>query len=152
MDSEQKQRALQVNVAIGWLALSITLIMVVVSTLVKAAIHTDFSEFVHHPGPQGWAVFSVQFFAYVGLAVAAVQYSAAWFRWVHVGLLALVTLYMLLHQLGHMREGWEYGWTGMVDATHHLVGVLTALQALKWARAAATQAAPRALDQAAANC
>jgi hypothetical protein len=149
MDTKQQERALQVNVAIGWIALALALMMIIISAIVKAAIETDFSQFVHHPGTQGWALFCGQFFVYVVLGVAASQHAAGWFRWVNAGLLAMVTLFMVLHQIGHMREGWVYGWTALVDATHHVVGLLATLQAIRWARLAA-QANSRTLEQAAA--
>lgn len=152
MQTEPTQRDLQINVAIGWLGLTLALAMVITSTLVKAAIETDFSGIVHHPGPQGWAVFCVQFFLYVSLAVISTQISAGWFRWLNTGLLALVTLYMLAHQVGHAREGVVYGLTGMVDAAHHLIGIVSTWQALRWARAgAAARSANPSLDKA-VNC
>ncbi|HJV63286.1 MAG TPA: hypothetical protein VJ743_20220 [Albitalea sp.] len=135
MDDPETSRRLQLNVAFGWLAMALSLVMMSVSLLVKAAIETDFSEFVHHPGPQGWSLMCVQFFAYVMLALGCLQLDQRWFRWANAGLLAAATLVMLLHQLGHMHEGVRYGWSGAVDATHHLAGLVTMLQALRWARA-----------------
>ncbi len=122
------------RIAFLWLALGLTLLMVIASTLVKAAIQTDFSEFVHHPGPRGWEVFCLQFFLYLSMGTGALFLQAAWFRWLSLALFTLAGLYMLAHQLGHMAEGWRYGLTGAVDLAHHLLSALGVWQAWRWCR------------------
>ncbi|HLO94161.1 MAG TPA: hypothetical protein VK195_07585 [Burkholderiaceae bacterium] len=139
------------RIAFLWLALGLTLLMVIISTLVKAAIQTDFSEFVHHPGPRGWEVFCLQFFLYLSLATGALYLRAAWFRWLCLALFTLVGLYMLAHQLGHMAEGWRYGLTGAVDLAHHLLSALGAWQAWRWCREAREQG-DKALTPQEATC
>ena len=124
------------RIAFLWLALGLSLLMVIASTLVKAAIQTDFSEFVHHPGPRGWEVFCLQFFLYLSLGTGALYLQAAWFRWLSLLMFTLAGLYMLAHQLSHMAEGWNYGLSGAVDLAHHLLSALGAWQAWRWSRLA----------------
>ena len=125
---------IQIKLALAWLTLALLLMMLFVSMLVKAGIQTDFSEFAHHPGPEGWGALCVQFVAYLAMAALTLNSGAAWVRWLNAGLLAGATLFMLAHQLGHLREGMAYGLTGVIDVAHHLLGALAALQALHWAR------------------
>ena len=138
-------QSIQIKLALAWLTLALLLMMLFVSMLVKAGIQTDFSEFAHHPGPEGWAALCVQFVAYLAMAALTLNSDAPWVRWLNAALLAVATLFMLAHQLGHLREGMVYGLTGLIDVAHHLLGALAAAQALRWARharpAAATPAA-----------
>ncbi|MGM9514535.1 hypothetical protein ACS5PK_09805 [Roseateles sp. DB2] len=131
--------SLPLRLAFTWLGLGLTLLMVISSTLVKAAIQTDFSEFIHHPGPRGWEVFSLQFFLYLAMGTGALYLQAAWFRWLTLVLLTLAGLYMLAHQISHMAEGWRYGLTGAIDLAHHLLSALGAWQAWRWTRQASPQ-------------
>lgn len=135
---------IQIKLALAWLTLALLLMMLFVSMLVKAGIQTDFSEFAHHPGPEGWAALCVQFVAYLAMATLTLNSDAAWVRWLNAVLLATATLFMLAHQLGHLREGMAYGLTGVIDGAHHGLGALAAWQALRWARQArgATAQAP----------
>jgi hypothetical protein len=125
---------IQIKLALAWLTLALLLMMLFVSMLVKAGIQTDFSEFAHHPGPEGWAALCVQFVAYLAMAALTVNSDAAWVRWLNAALLAVATLFMLAHQVGHLREGMVYGLTVVIDGAHHVLGALAAWQALRWAR------------------
>ncbi len=127
-------QAIQIKLALAWLTLALLLMMLFVSMLVKAGIQTDFSEFAHHPGPEGWGALCVQFVAYLAMAVLTLNSDAPWLRWLNAALLAVATLFMLAHQLGHLREGMVYGLTGLIDVAHHVLGALAAAQALRWAR------------------
>jgi hypothetical protein len=132
--------AIQIKLALAWLTLALLLMMLFVSMLVKAGIQTDFSEFAHHPGPEGWGALCVQFVAYLGMAALTLNSGAPWVRWLNAALLAVATLFMGAHQLGHLREGMVYGLTGLIDVAHHLLGALAAWQAVRWARHGRTTA------------
>ena len=134
---------IQVRVAFSWLMLATVLLMIFVSMLVKAGIQTDFSEFAHHPGPEGWGALCVQFVLYLAMAALAMHSDAAWVRWLNAVLLAVATLFMLAHQVGHVREGMVYGLTGVIDGAHHVLGALATWQAWRWARGARGRAAVR---------
>lgn len=127
---------IQIKLAQAWLTLGLLLMMLFVSMLVKAGIQTDFGEFAHHPGPEGWAALCAQFVAYLVMAALTVNSDAPWVRWLNAALLAVATLFMLAHQVGHLREGMVYGLTGILDGAHHVLGGLAAWQALRWARQA----------------
>ena len=131
----------QIRIAFGWTALAVVLMMIFVSMLVRAGIQTDFSELAPHPGPEGWGALCVQFTLYLAMAALTFSSSAAWVRWLNVLLLSGVTLFMLAHQIGHLREGMAYGLTGSIDVAHHLLGTLTAWHAIRWARAGSTHRA-----------
>lgn len=131
-----ENRDMQYKLAAGWFVLAIALLMILMSFVMKAGINTDFSDFAHHPGPEGWAFLCWQFSLYVVLGVAALYVDAAIFRWLNVLMFAAATLFMLAHQLGHMREGMVYGLTGVLDVVHHAVGALMTWQAWQWARSA----------------
>lgn len=137
---------IQAQLAMAWVSLALVLVMIFVSMLVKAGIQTDFSEFAHHPGPEGWGALCIQFVAYLAMAAVTVNNDAGWVRWLNAALLAVATLFMLGHQVGHMREGMVYGLTGIIDGAHHVLGAVASLQALRWARsrsgADATQGRP----------
>ena len=141
-------QSIQIKLALAWLTLALLLMMLFVSMLVKAGIQTDFSEFAHHPGPEGWGALCVQFVLYLAMAALAIHSDAAWVRWLNAVLLAVATLFMLAHQVGHVREGMAYGLTGVIDGAHHVLGAVATLQAWRWARGTrrpvAGQAAPRA--------
>ena len=142
--------AIQVRVAFGWLTLATVLLMIFVSMLVKAGIQTDFSEFARHPGPEGWGALCVQFVLYLAMAALALHNDAAWVRWLNAVLLAVATLFMLAHQVGHVRAGMVYGLTGVIDGAHHVLGALATLQAWRWARGARQPVAAQAAARAAA--
>ena len=131
---------IQIKLALAWLTLALLLMMLFVSMLVKAGIQTDFSEFAHHPGPEGWGALCVQFVAYLAMAALTLNSDAPWVRWLNAALLAVATLFMLAHQLGHLREGMVYGLTGVIDGAHHVLGALAAWQAARWARHGRTTA------------
>jgi hypothetical protein len=135
--------AVQVRLAFGWLMLATVLLMIFVSMLVKAGIQTDFSEFAHHPGPEGWSALCVQFVLYLAMATLVIHSDAAWVRWLNAVLLAVATLFMLAHQVGHVREGMAYGLTGVIDGAHHVLGALATLQAWRWARGSGGRVAAR---------
>jgi hypothetical protein len=125
---------IQTKLALAWLTLAMVLVMIFVSMLIKAGIQTDFSEFAHHPGPEGWGAMCIQFVAYLAMAALTVNIDAPWVRWLNAGLLTVATLFMLGHQIGHVREGMVYGLTGIIDGAHHVLGAVASLQALRWAR------------------
>jgi hypothetical protein len=139
---------IQVKLAFSWLALATVLLMLFVSMLVKAGIQTDFSEFAHHPGPEGWGALCVQFVLYIAMAALTMNSDAAWVRWLNAALLAVATLFMLAHQVGHVREGMAYGLTAVIDGAHHVLGAVAALQALRWARSVRTPALHAAAEAA----
>jgi hypothetical protein len=141
---DKSLQPIQIKLALAWLTLALVLMMLFVSMLVKAGIQTDFSEFAHHPGPEGWAALCVQFVAYLAMAALTVNSGAAWVRWLNAALLAVATLFMLAHQVGHLREGMAYGLTAVIDGAHHGLGALAAWQALRWAREARGGAAQAA--------
>ena len=142
--NDKPLHATQLRVAFTWLALAVVLLMIFVSLLMKAGIRTDFSEFAHHPGPEGWGALCVQFTLYLALAALTLNSDAAWVRWLNAVLLSLATLFMLAHQVGHVREGMAYGLSGVIDGAHHVLGAVGALQAWRWARSAHRTALPRA--------
>lgn len=125
---------IQTKLALAWLTLAMVLVMIFVSMLIKAGIQTDFSEFAHHPGPEGWGAMCIQFVAYLAMAALTVNIDAPWVRWLNAALLTVATLFMLGHQIGHVREGMVYGLTGIIDGAHHVLGAVASLQALRWAR------------------
>ena len=125
---------IQTKLALAWLTLAMVLVMIFVSMLIKAGIQTDFSEFAHHPGPEGWGAMCIQFGAYLAMAALTVNIDAPWVRWLNAALLTVATLFMLGHQIGHVREGMVYGLTGIIDGAHHVLGAVASLQALRWAR------------------
>lgn len=130
-----ENRDMQYKLAAGWFVLAIVLLMILMSFVMKAGINTDFSDFVHHPGPEGWAFLCWQLSSYVLLGVGVLYVDAAVFRWFNVLTFGAATLFMLAHQVGHMREGMVYGLTGVLDVVHHVVGALMTWQAWHWARA-----------------
>jgi hypothetical protein len=125
---------IQTRLALAWAMLALVLVMIFVSMLVKAGIQTDFSEFAHHPGPEGWGALCIQFVAYLAMAALTVNTAAGWVRWLNAALLTVATLFMLGHQVGHVREGMVYGLTGIIDGAHHVLGAVASWQALRWAR------------------
>jgi hypothetical protein len=136
----EQQKNLQHSIALGWIALAIISVMISLSSLMQAAMNTDFSDFAFHPAPRGWAVICVLFSVTMLMGVFTRIYSAVWFRWLNATLLALVTLFMLAHHLGHMAEGKVYGLFGAVDVAHHVIGFLMSFLAVRWARGGKLQA------------
>lgn len=131
---DEPLQPIQTKLALAWLTLAMVLVMIFVSMLIKAGIQTDFSEFAHHPGPEGWGAMCIQFVAYLAMAALTVNIDAPWVRWLNAALLTLATLFMLGHQIGHVREGMVYGLTGIIDGAHHVLGAVASWQAMRWAR------------------
>ncbi len=137
-DDETRQQAqqekLQSIVALGWVVLLVLFLAIVLLPLVQAAIIDDFTRFALHPTQQEWGGICTFIFAYALMPMLTRLFNRIWFRWLNVALLVFVTVFMARHQVQHMMEGVRYGFFGLIDVAHHVVGLLLVFLAIRWAR------------------
>jgi hypothetical protein len=127
---------LQHRITTGWLVMALTLVMVSVSQLMQAAIQTDFSEFVYHPGPGGWWATCILFMAYGVVALAVCHGDARWFRWLGFMLGVTALGYTAGHHVTHVAEGFvgpTFGPFGVIHL-HHVASLVVCVQSFRWAR------------------
>ena len=137
---------LQHRITTGWLVMALTIVMASVSQLMQAAMQTDFSEFVYHPGPGGWWATCILFMAYGAVALAVSLVDARWFRWLAFVLGVAALGYTAGHHVTHVSEGFAgqtFGPFGVIHL-HHVASLLVCLQSFRWARADRRAAAPAA--------
>lgn len=135
MASQEKEPAYQQSLALGWMAMAVLMVMTMVAPLVHSAIQTDFSEYAYHPGPNGLDAYCVAISVYVGMAVLTQRLDFIWLRWLNVALFLSVTLFELLHQVMHFRNGMVHGlMLQVMDIVHHLIGIWMVALAYRWLR------------------
>lgn len=141
MHTKEYQQQKQMIVASGWMVLLVLKLVLLVSQLLQAAIGNDFSALAQQPGPQGLIGISVMLCVHAQMSVLTRLIGKTWFRWLNVGLLALVTLFMLAHQ---QQSPGESQAATIISVAHHVIGVIITVQAVLWARSAGAERAAAA--------
>lgn len=135
-------RNVQYRVQMGWVVMSMALIMMSLSHLMQAAMQTDFSEFAHHPGPEGWWVNCALLTMYGVVALAVGAIDTVWFRWLVLALALAALTYTLGHHIDHLSDGFvgqTFGPFGVIHL-HHLASIWVVVNSFGWARAVKAQA------------
>jgi hypothetical protein len=138
MHTKEYQQQKQMIVASGWMVLLVLKLVLLVSQLLHAAIVNDFSPLATQPGPQGLIGISVMLCVHAQMSVLTRLIGRTWFRWVNVALLALVTLFIIVHQ---QQSAGESPAATIISVVHHVIGVIVTMQAVLWARSAGAERA-----------
>jgi hypothetical protein len=131
---ETPQKELQSIVVQGWTVMLILYLGMLVATIGYAAIQDDLAPLAIHPGLSEAGTASIIVFIYALMTMAVRLIDHGWFRWFNAGLLTLVTLHEIAHQAGHVMNGASIGLLGMIEFGHHVIGLLTVVMAVRWAR------------------
>lgn len=134
--ASNNRQDLQSILSQGWTALMLTLVMLGLTDLFLGAIRNSFFHVSIHPGIKGWVVTCVVASIYILMSVFVRLFSVNWFRWFNAGLLMLVTVLVMIH---HAVDAIKFASTHhdvyhVVNATHHVVGILMSIFAVRWAR------------------
>lgn len=131
----------------GWTALTLLLLMMI--TLV--AQRNGFTAFSIPTGPVALNILSVVCAAYVLMSVLTRLSQAAAFRWLNAGLMVLATALVMGHQAHGLLTGISasglcgsstQGLFEVLRTTHHAIGILMSVLAVRWALAARKADAP----------
>ena len=134
--ASNNEQNLQSILSQGWTALMLTLVMLGLTDLFLGAIRNSFFHVSIHPGIKGWVVTCIVASIYILMSVLVRLCSVRWFRWFNAGLLILVTVLFMIH---HAVDAIKFASTHhdvyhVVNTTHHVVGVLMSILAVRWAR------------------
>ncbi len=129
-----KPKELQSLTAQGWVVMLILYVGMMLATIAYAAIQDNLTPLGIHPGLKEAGTASIIVFIYALMTMAVRLFSHHWFRWFNVVLLILMTLHEIVHQSGHLLQGVTVGMLGIIELGHHVIGVVTLVIAVRWAR------------------
>jgi hypothetical protein len=139
MKNHDASRDLQSVLSQGWTA-RMLLLLVMVALISE---RSGFSEFSVPPGPVALGFLSALGTLYVLMSFFVRLLQAAWFRWLNAGASILTTVGIMVHHL-HSNFGdvamngicgtGTHGMFDLVEAAHHVVGVVMSVLAVRWVR------------------
>jgi hypothetical protein len=132
MDKSDRMRKI---VAQGWTIMFILFLGNIVMDMVRIAVNGGATQWAEHLGMPGVKFVLVVMAIYAVMPVLVTTISVRWFRFVVVGVTALMTLFVGAHEVSHLvASDKPFGMLHALDLTHHLVGISVIVAAVLWAR------------------
>jgi len=116
----------------AWVGMALLSIVMQITDLIEAGMKNDFSEFTNHLKMRGLWVFSIMIIINVIMQNLVKISDNPVAKWVILIVTIPYTLFMLLHQLIHLKSGDRFDIHFCFDITHHVLGITAIIFAIKW--------------------
>lgn len=123
------------RVAMGWILMFLVFICIFLTEFSNSVIGDNLVIFKSREAEffLRVMVMLMMLHAFVPMLICVIE--STWFRWLIVLITGLLTVILIIHQIGHLiSETKPFGIFHLLDFSHHGLGVWTTVLAVQWAR------------------
>jgi hypothetical protein len=121
-------------IAQGLAGMLFILLFMFTTDYVEYGIKGDFSALAKDPGLKGIWILTFELCLNVLMQISVQTFNGRSFRWVAFVFCTIYFLLFVMHQVMHLVAGETFDMHTVLDITHHIVGLWTAITAYKWAK------------------